>query len=227
MTVDDPNDPMCGVVQLGDGLTPVDIWQGLHGNARAWQNVPYGAGQQQDRMLIDGTDLSVLRALAEYPAEDWAALCHATGWTVYGAVGLSWCADADLKLVWDAWRASRFVIKPLPDFERPARLINPALMPETRKLSELIELSTPSGLALCAMIAASGQPLEIDLPVSKMKNATAQIASFLKSRLLQRGQLNADDRMAMAAFDHTIAGSDFDIWGLRQTTDLKPVATMA
>ena len=29
--------PMTGVTDLGDGLTVVDIWQGLHANAIAWQ----------------------------------------------------------------------------------------------------------------------------------------------------------------------------------------------
>ena len=98
--------PMTGVTDLGDGLTVVDIWQGLHANAIAWQAHPYGASAVQNRMLIDGTDLSVLRALAAYPCASWAALCAAAGWTAYGAVALSWCEGATLPQVFDGWRAS-------------------------------------------------------------------------------------------------------------------------
>lgn len=102
MQVDEFQGPLRGVAHIGDNLTPIDVWQGLHANARAWENVPYGAGQAQDRILIDGTDLSVLKALSEYPAERRSALCGAVGWTAYGAAGLCWCAGASFAEVYSA-----------------------------------------------------------------------------------------------------------------------------
>ena len=105
-------DPLLGVIDLADNLTPVDVWQGLHLSALAWQSIPDDHGQTGQRRQIDDSDRSVLGALSEYPAQNWMQLCNATGWTVYGAVALSWCSGAELSQVWEGWLASGHPLLP-------------------------------------------------------------------------------------------------------------------
>lgn len=222
MTTEFCSDPLLGAIDLAENITPADIWQGLHLSALAWEGVANDHGQAEQRAMIDQSDISVLSALSEYPAERWKHLCDATGWTVYGAVALSWCADADLPSVWEGWLASGFALIPSPVFERPARLLNPALMPQTRQLSALIAASTPSSLGLCAMIAASDAPLKIDMTAAQLKNAPAQIASFLKSRALADAKDNAEDRELLSVFDANIRGTDYDLWGTSEREKTRP-----
>ena len=206
-------DPLLGVVDLADNITPVDVWQGLHLSALGWQSVPDDHGQAQQRDAIDQSDISVLGSLADFPAERWISLCDATGWTVYGSVALSWCAGATLPQVWEGWLASGYPLIPLPEYERPARLLNPDLLPKTRQLSGLIAASTPSSLGLCALIATSDAPIAIDLSSEQLKNAPPQIAAFLKSRLLSAASAKAADRNLLAVFERTLSGTEYDIWG--------------
>ena len=219
LSVVDITDAMSGAVDLGDGLTPIDVWQGLHANARAWSDVPYAGSQSQDHILIDGTDLSVLKALENYSAKGWHALCTAAGMTVYGAVALSWCEGAELSQVWDGWEASGFPLKPSPEFERPARFINPTLLPQTNKLSGILEACNNKyqdeaiyNLAICATIASQKEPPEFDLPPENLTRAQPQIAAFLKSRTLKKPDRTAQDNTLIAQWDKTIAGSQWDIW---------------
>ena len=220
-------DPLLGVIDLADDLTPVDVWQGLHLSALAWQGIPDDHGQVEQRRLIDDSDRSVLGALSEYPAQNWMQLCNATGWTVYGAVALSWCSGAELSQVWEGWLASGHPLLPTPECERPARLLNPDLLPKTRQLSELIAASTPSTIGLCALIAASDRPLVIDMPPERLKNAPAQIACFLKSRTLRAAGGATPDRQMLSMLEARIAGTEFDIWrsSVRERT-IPPVAAM-
>jgi len=203
---------MRGVVDLGDGLTPVDIWQGLHANARAWSEARYGANPYQDCVLIDGTDLSVLKALSDYPAEKWHALCAAAGMTVYGPVALSWCKDAKIKDVWDGWEASGFPLKPLPEFERPVRFINSAFMPKTRSLKGIVDDLGNSSLAICAAIASSPEPLEFDLDQNMMKSAKPQLAAFLKSRMLEKQDRTAEEEALLKVWSEAVKDTEYDIW---------------
>ena len=212
MTIDSHADPLLGVIDLADNITPVDVWQGLHLSATAWQLVPDDAGQNEQRALIDQSDLSVLSSLSEFPAERWTSLCDATGWTVYGSIALSWCAGGTLAQVWEGWLSSGYPLMPMPEYERPARLLNPALLPKSGKLSELIAASTPSTLGLCALIAASDAPLEIDLSAEQLKNAPAQIAAFLKSRMIMRGKENKPDVATLTVLERNLANTEYDIW---------------
>jgi hypothetical protein len=221
------SDPLLGVIDLADDIAPVDVWQGLHYNAVAWRDIPDDVGQDAQRAQIDASDLSLLGVLSEYPADRWMNLCDATGWTVYGAIALSWCSGAELANVWEGWLASGYPLLPTPECERPARLLNPALLPETRNLSGLIAASTPSTLGLCAMIAASDKPLTIDLSAQQLKNAPAQIASFLKSSLLSSGHKGEVDRGLLSVLERNIANTEFDVWGtsIREKTR-PPMAAM-
>ncbi|TQM90403.1 hypothetical protein BD293_0039 [Roseinatronobacter monicus] len=214
MPEDNLCNPMAGVTDLGDGLTVVDIWQGLHANAKAWPVNPYGlASAAQNRTLIDGTDLSVLRALAAYPGAGWSALCTAAGWTSYGAVALSWCQGATLPQVLDAWLASGFSLKPLPEYERPARLLNPTLLPQTRSLSALVEAAQPNAFALCVMIAHSPEPLDFDMSLETLQSVPQpQLAAFFKSRMLQKPVRSPDEDQLIVIWTATVKGTEFDIW---------------
>ena len=77
MTSNITADPLLGVIDLAENITPVDVWQGLHHSATAWQEIPDDAGQSEQRTLIDQSDISVLGALKEFPAERWTSLCDA------------------------------------------------------------------------------------------------------------------------------------------------------
>lgn len=221
MTADFYGDPMLGVVDLAENITPVDVWQGLHLNATAWREIPDDHGQDAQRRLIDESDLSVLSVMSNYPAGHWSRLCDATGWTVYGAVALSWCSGAELSDVWDGWLASGFPLMPLPASERPARLINPALRPSSRNISTLIQASTPNTLGLCALIAALDEPLVIDMAAKQFANAPPQVASFLKSRLLASGD-KIVDRSLLDMLERTLEGTLYDLWA-----DERPAPAMA
>lgn len=132
---------------------------------------------------------------------------------MFTAVALSWCEGATLPQVFDGWRASGFPLKPLPEYERPARFINPALLPQTRKLSELATAAEPDILALCAMIAHSPEPLEFDVPHPSLRGSpNPQVVAFLKSRMLQKPSRTQEEDDLIAAWSETVKGSEFDVW---------------
>ncbi len=177
--MDEAFDPMQGATDLGDGLTPIDIWQGLHANARNWSAVRYGASQHHDRTLIDGSDLSVFKALATFPAAKWSAMCEAVGWTIYGAVGLSWCKDTALSEVVAAWKETGLKINPTPEMRRPAQMINPAIFPETNSLREAVIAVESDVLSVAIILAARREPIALDIPNNALASAHPMIANFL------------------------------------------------
>ncbi|WP_082830729.1 MULTISPECIES: hypothetical protein [unclassified Pseudovibrio] len=92
-----------GAFELGDGLTPMDIWQGLHASEPLWIASAGVEGGDENQSRIDETDLSLLRRLEDFPAKRWAQICDGTGWTALGAVALSWCegsTDFAFKAAW-------------------------------------------------------------------------------------------------------------------------------
>lgn len=214
------HDAMRGAVDLGDGLTPVDIWQGLHAGARSWERTGYGMAGDQDRTLIDASDLSVLRSLQNFPAASWRDLCSAAGWTVYGSIALAWCQGATVVQVWDGWLASEFPLKPLPEYERPARFLNPALIPQTQSLVGIAgwvnglgyKYSPTYDLAIAAVIAGLKAPLIFDMGPELMLQARPQIAAFLKSRMLQKPARNAEEERLLEVWSASVKGSPYDIW---------------
>ncbi|TQM94075.1 hypothetical protein [Roseinatronobacter monicus] len=81
--------------------------------------------------------------------------------------------------VLDGWLASGFPLKPLPEYERPARYINPALLRQTRSLSALVEAAQPNAFALCVMIAHSPEPLDFDMSLEALQSVPQpQLAAF-------------------------------------------------
>ncbi|WP_082830727.1 MULTISPECIES: hypothetical protein [unclassified Pseudovibrio] len=52
--------PTLGAFDLGEGLTPVDIWQGLHASEPLWMASAGIEGGDENQSRIDETDLSLL-----------------------------------------------------------------------------------------------------------------------------------------------------------------------
>ncbi len=92
-----------GAFDLGQGLTPVDIWQSLHASEPLWVASAGAEGGAENQQRIDETDLSLLRRLEEFPAKRWAQMCDGIGWTPLGAIGLSWCLGATEQAFRVAW----------------------------------------------------------------------------------------------------------------------------
>ncbi|WP_226554417.1 hypothetical protein [Celeribacter naphthalenivorans] len=164
-------------------------------------------------------DRTFLKELQSYNSKKWLSLCDALGPTVYGAIALSWCKDAELSQVWEGWHASGFPLKPSPEFERPARFINPTLMPVSDSLHDILnaearkhEDSEIHTLAICARIAAVQGPLKFDIPLDSLKTAPPQIAAFLKSRMLEKPDRTAEENALIATWSATVKGTEFDIW---------------
>ncbi|KZL26498.1 hypothetical protein [Pseudovibrio sp. Ad37] len=92
-----------GVFDLGEGLTPVDVWQGLHASEPLWIASAGIEGGQENQTRIDETDLSLLKKLESFPAKRWAQMCDGIGWTPLGAAALSWCQSSNNQAFKVAW----------------------------------------------------------------------------------------------------------------------------
>jgi len=197
---------------LGGGMTLPYLWCSLHlshTTVKALMNHPNG-GFEISR--IQENDEHLLKHLQSIEGDTWRTFCTAAGMTAYGAVALSWCKDAVLTQVWEGWKTSGFPLKPLPEFERPARLLNSALLPRTNKLSEIVSAANNSSLAICAIISALKEPLFFDLPRDMLVSAPPQVAAFLKSRMLQTPNRAIEDPALTACWTNTVRGTEFDVW---------------
>jgi hypothetical protein len=213
-------DPYLGVKKVGKDMNMVSVWSGLHSRA----GTPYVSenvfANSPERDLVDGTDFFALQQLQGVAAGDWWNFCSAVGWTAYGAVALSWCSDAQPSQVWTAWLASGCPLKPLPEYERPVRMINPALFPPTRSLREIIHWVASQNpadpevrhFAVSACLVALREPLVFDLEPADYLEAPAQIAAFLKSRLLARRDRTATEQAAIGACSQRVTGTTWDVW---------------
>lgn len=198
-------------VVLSNELSLPELWYKLHEDAFIWPNLPISNIRKKDREKLNKTTLKLLGVLGEVLAERWFNLCIASGITVYGAVALSWCQDAPIEKVWDAWEASGFPLKSLPEYERPATFINPALLPNTNSLSQIIAFCPDKTLPICAMIAALKEPLDFDLPVGQLEMANPQLASFLKSRMEQNPDRTPEQNDLINIWTQTIKGTEWEV----------------
>lgn len=195
------------------------IWLRIHDNAVQWVIMSQSSATSKNLKALNRIDLDLVAHLSEFSAANWHSLCSAAGMTVYGATALSWCKDAELSQVWEGWHASGFPLKPSPEFERPARFINPALMPPSRSLREFLDAEAGRHenpeihtLAICARIAAVQGTLSFDMPQESLRNAPPQIAAFLKSRLFDKPDRTAAENALIAIWSDTLSGTEFDIW---------------
>lgn len=163
---------------------------------------------------------SLLSGMKKVPSAEWARFCSALDWTVYGAVALSWCEGAELDQVWGVWLASGLLLKPIPELERPARFLNPALVPQVETLSAIVNAYSGQftddpdlyALAISASIAAQKNSLKFDMTQESLANAPPQVAAFLKSRILQKSTQTPEDNDLIEAWDRLLLGTEWDIW---------------
>jgi len=153
----------------------------------------------------------ICRDLQKVNASNWLSIGKGAGITVYGTVALSWCKDAQIVQVWEGWMASKFPLLPLPKYERPARFINPALLPATDSLAEIIAFCPDVSLPICTLLAALKEPLVFDLPSDQLKNANPQIASFLKSRMEQLVERTPEHDDLIQTLEQTVKGTKWEV----------------
>ena len=198
--------PFHGAFFVGS-LTLSEFWLEIHESADKWN----GVVASDERKSIDSSLAGFLDGMYKLDSALWQSLCAAAGMTVYGAVALSWCEGAEISQVWDGWLASGFPLKPLPEYERPARFLNSALLPKTNSLAQIIAFCPDKTLPICAMIAALKEPLEFDLPIETLKIANPQIASFLKSRMEQRTDRTPEQDDLISIWTQTTKDTEWEI----------------
>jgi len=173
------NPVFTGAHMLDDALTAVDVWQLLHSDAKEWDTTPRNSKFFKIREMLDQADYEALKKLREFPATSWEHLCFGAGWTVYGAVGLSWCEGADFAKVSDCWLHSGFELNTQESSLRAARLINPDVLPKAVKLSALVDELENNSFRISLALAARGGKIKVDLPPQSLEPAPVQLVPFL------------------------------------------------
>ena len=151
-------------------LDIISIWHTLHHYA---ENPPFNEDwlkQSETECDTLTSEKLLLKELQAVEAERWKLLGLAAGWTPYAAVSLSWCLQAQLQDVFDCWD-NVFSNRP-PDVAhlRPARLLNPALLPKPC-LSEIIEVGKTYNAVWLMLACFKGNQVAVtnDLAVEKFK----------------------------------------------------------
>ncbi len=187
--------------EIADEIYAPTIWVALHDNAALWERVGMAGDTLSQRANIDENDRALLKLLQNFPAESWQSLCAACGMTVYGAVALSWCQGAELDQVFAAWEASGAEMEAVPEWERPARLLNPALLPETESLRELALRADNDATRLAILLAARREPLVFDLSERQLLSANAKLQGFLRQNLARKPERNAAEEALLTAWN--------------------------
>ncbi len=204
---------LLGLNRVHGQNTVVDVWRDISTQARLWAGIHHLPSRAKKAVELDDLSFEQIKSLNKINEKVWIGFCEAIGMTVYGAVALSWCEGAEIEQVWEGWEQSGFPLIPKPEYERPARFINPALLPETVSLSELASIAGNKSLPLCAMIVAlQDKPLEFDLPADQLKSAKPQIAAFLKSRMERKDNRTDEENALIVHWSETIKGKEFDVW---------------
>jgi hypothetical protein len=175
------------VVDLGEGLTPADIWQSLHAGERRWL---LRAPEDERRPLaafMDASDKQLMEILSSFPARRWAELCNGAGWTPIALAAFSWCQGAGLKDVLLGWErlgeAGALVAGSAA--VRAAVFINPVLLPENR-LSALLG-ATSSTIGQRLLLLARGQAPIIDIDPSAQARLDPTIAALIGAAAIRPG----------------------------------------
>ena len=176
-----PVDVSVGAHCLPNGIRYVDLWIEIHRLAEK-----HAKSLPHDAKVFDALTLELLNDLSSVDATKWRALCRGIGFTVYGAVAMSWCKNAQLSEVLEDWCLSGVTFSPGFYNERPARFVNPALLPHEASLKRIVELSESNQFLTCVMIAASKFPLQFDLPFHVLNKAPINIAAFLREQIRRR-----------------------------------------
>jgi hypothetical protein len=164
---------------LGDGLTPVDIWQSLHASQRAWLSRTPEDERRPFAAFAEGSDRQLMEMLADFPAKRWAYLCNGAGWSPIALAAYSWCRDAVLEDMLAGWESlgKDGSISPGSVAERAARFVNPARLPENR-LSALLKIVTSEN-GLAVLIRARPDAPQRDIPASHLDRLTPATLKML------------------------------------------------
>ncbi len=187
------------------------IWHELHENQLAWLRVPEGPLRHEDRQLFDASSRRNLSDLASIPAQEWWSLCEGIGWTLMGCVALSWCEAPKAGLVWDALKRVPPPFTATPGNIRACQLLNPSVLPGTNRLSDLRLAADKDSVVLAALVSARIDAVELDLDMSTLSNANAQVASFLlRSKPTDTMRQDVRDTL-MTHWKKTVVGGVFDV----------------
>jgi len=172
-------------VELGDGLTPVDVWQSLHASERNWMARAAGEPRFAFAENANASDLMLLQRLSTFPVGRWGHLCDGAGWTPLGIAAVSWCLDARIDQVVGLYQRLGRIPAPGDDLERAAAFINPAFLPENR-FSAIFETGK-SAIGVGILIAARNEPPEIDIAPEKYATLNAQLKALIDARMTPAG----------------------------------------
>ncbi len=175
-----PLDPSDGVFRLGDGLTLAEIWTGLHSDAVQWQRAGFAPDTTRQRAAITDNTRALLLALTDCPVTRWKTFLDAQGVTQIGAIALSWCDKADLKLVAAVFLNG--IETPAQIDERAAGLLNPTLLPRSRSLLEMADTVGFDVSSLVLATLGSPDPLIMDASPVWLSDLPAMVGSVLLRR---------------------------------------------
>lgn len=166
-----------------DDLSLPYIWVSLHLNAQIEQDTLANPRLSRETARMSGEITYLLQALQNVPAQNWWNICEASGWTVYGAVGLSWCDGATSELFWRAWALTKFPLAPGQATERPCHFINPDILPKSTRLTDIVTDCANVSDPICVSIAALRETLIVDISQAQIDQAEPQVRAFLNARM--------------------------------------------
>ncbi len=186
-----------GSLKPKDDLTLPYIWTSLHLNAQMEQETLANPRLSRETARRAGEMAYVLAALRDVPVQRWFQLCDAAGWTVFGAVALSWCDGATADHLWHAWDLTGYDLRPEDAAERPCTFINPEILPASTALSEIVTACDNLSLRICVCISAMAAPLDIDIDHDQIEAAEPTVRDVIKSRI--RTQMAYSNALAGAS----------------------------
>jgi hypothetical protein len=166
----------------GGGRALPELWRALHGNTALIVRFSQSGTRRGDgstlRMIADA-EVGFTQDLMTVPADDWAALCAAAGWTETGAAALSWCKGAVPQVVWQAFRATGQMPAADAAFLRAARLMRPDHLPKGLTLSTLFAAAGQDIHAVCLALAARPGLTRLDYSPAELATAPQGLRDFL------------------------------------------------
>ncbi|WP_147112940.1 hypothetical protein [Tateyamaria sp. syn59] len=183
-----------GALVVGTEMTLPYLWTSLHLNARMEQQLADKPQFAREGKRFSREIEALLKALQDVEAERWLALCRASGMTIFGVIGLSWCSGATREMLWSAWDACPYDIQPQPGSERPLHFLHPAFKPNFARLSEIIAACGNDDRHACFAIAAlADRPLEIDTDLKEFElGYSTELRSLVQHRHLDQTNTHSE-----------------------------------
>jgi len=160
-----------GAHMLDGPITAVDVWQILHSNAKEWEEVPRNSKFFEIRDMLDQADRQALEKLASFEVTLWQHLCYGAGWTILGAIALSWCKDAQLEHVATGWAHVSAQVDTAEMTLHAVQKINPALVPPSNRLGDITAELNGDPFQIAITLAALKCDVLIDLDAQTILEA--------------------------------------------------------